>query len=156
MNDSGNGADSTGTLDGIVVGVDGSENSLDALRWAAEEARLRDCRLHVVGTYTTPIMSTGYELAVPDPSDLDAAATHTLDAAVDTLREEGCLEGVEVDTAAIDGHAGERLIELSEAASMLVVGSRGHGGFMGLLLGSVTTYVVNHAACPVVVVRSED
>ncbi len=142
-------------MDGIVVGVDGSENSLDALRWAATEARLHGCRLHVVGTYTTPIMSTGYELAVPDRDDLQAAAELTLNAAVDVIRGEGLLEDIEVDIQALEGHAGERLIALSETALMLVVGSRGHGGFMGLLLGSVTNYVVNHAACPVTVVRDE-
>jgi nucleotide-binding universal stress UspA family protein len=140
-------------MDGIVVGIDGSPNSLDALRWAANEARLHGATLHVVGTYTTPIMSTGYELAVPDPGDLAAAANATLEAAVDTVRSEGALEGVEVDHRAVEGHAGERLISLSEDALMLVVGSRGHGGFMGLLLGSVTTYVVNHSVCPVTVVR---
>lgn len=143
-------------MDGIVVGIDGSPNSLDALRWAAREARVRDVTLHVVGTYTTPIMSTGYELAVPDPADLEAAATTALQAAVDTVRDEGGLEGVEVDLRAVEGHAGERLISLSEDAEMLVVGSRGHGGFMGLLLGSVTTYAVNHSICPVTVVRPRD
>lgn len=138
---------------GIIVGVDGSEQSLDALRWAAAEAALRSSRLHVVGTFTTPIMSTGYELAVPDPADLQAAAAITLDAAVDAVRAEGGLDGIEVETRAVEGHAGERLIALSRDAELLVVGARGHGGFMGLLLGSVTTYVVNHAECPIVVVR---
>lgn len=140
-------------MQGIIVGVDGSEQSLDALRWGAAEAALRSCRLHAVGTFTTPIMSTGYELAVPDPADLEAAAATTLDAAVDTVRLEDVLVGVEVQTRAVEGHAGERLIALSRHAELLVVGARGHGGFMGLLLGSVTTYVVNHAECPVVVVR---
>jgi nucleotide-binding universal stress UspA family protein len=140
-------------MHGVVVGLDGSENSLDALRFAATEARLRGLVLHVVGTYTTPIMSTGYELAVPDPDDLDAAANQTLATAVDVVRSEGLLEGIEVEIVALEGHAGERLITASRDATLLVVGSRGHGGFMGLLLGSVTTYVVNHATCPVAVVR---
>jgi nucleotide-binding universal stress UspA family protein len=140
-------------MGGIVVGVDGSENSLDALRWAAAEAKLRGAPLRVVGTFTTPIMSTGYEVAVPDPDDLQAAAGTMLGAAVDTVREAGLLDGVDLSTEVIEGHAGERLIALSREADLLVVGSRGHGGFMGLLLGSVTTYVVNHSVCPVVVVR---
>jgi nucleotide-binding universal stress UspA family protein len=98
-------------------------------------------------------MSTGYEVAVPDPSDLEAASRTMIDAAVDQVRADGALDGLESSIEVVEGHAGERLISLSRQAELLVVGSRGHGGFMGLLLGSVTTYVVNHAECPVVVVR---
>lgn len=140
----------------IVVGVDGSEHSVDALRWAAEEARLRGATLKVVASFATPIMSTGYEVAAPDPSDLAAASNTMLGAAIDTIREDGVLDGVDVVTEALEGHAGEQLIRLSADADLLVVGARGHGGFLGLLMGSVTTYVVNHAVCPVVVVRSAD
>lgn len=140
----------------IVVGVDGSEHSVDALRWAAREAQLRGDTLKVVASFATPIMSTGYEVAAPDPSDLAAASNTMLGAAIDTIREEGALEGVDIVTEALEGHAGEQLIRLSESADLLVVGARGHGGFLGLLMGSVTTYVVNHALCPVVVVRSAD
>jgi len=139
---------------GIVVGVDGSGNSLDALRWAAEEARVRNLLLRVVAIFNAPIMSTGYEVVAPDPSDLAAASNTMLDAAVDSIREEGGLEGVHVATEVVEGHAGERLIELSQDADMVVVGARGHGGFLGMVLGSVTGHVVNHAACPVVVVRN--
>lgn len=138
----------------IVVGVDGSEHSVDALTWAATEAKLRSDTLKVVASFATPIMSTGYEVASPDPSDLAAASNTMLGAAIDTVREQGLLEGVDVVTEALEGHAGEQLIRLSEHADLLVVGARGHGGFMGLLMGSVTTYVVNHALCPVVVVRA--
>jgi nucleotide-binding universal stress UspA family protein len=140
----------------IVVGVDGSEHSVDALRWAAEEARLRNATLKVVASFATPIMSTGYEVAAPDPSDLAAASNTMLGAAIDTIREDGVLDGVDVVTEALEGHAGEQLIRLSADADLLVVGARGHGGFLGLLMGSVTTYVVNHAVCPVVVVRSAE
>jgi nucleotide-binding universal stress UspA family protein len=140
----------------IVVGVDGSEHSVDALRWAANEARLRGSTLKVVASFATPIMSTGYEVAAPDPSDLAAASNTMLGAAIDTIREEGALDGIDIVTEALEGHAGEQLIRLSEDADLLVVGARGHGGFLGLLMGSVTTYVVNHALCPVVVVRSAD
>ncbi|MFM7063505.1 MAG: universal stress protein [Actinomycetes bacterium] len=141
---------------GIVVGVDGSENSLDALRWAADEARRRDALLRVVAVFNAPIMSTGYEVVAPDPSDLAAASNTMLDAAVDTVRQDGGLEGVHVATEVVEGHAGERLIELSHDADLVVVGARGHGGFLGMVLGSVTGHVVNHAACPVVVVRNAD
>ena len=76
-----------------------------------------------------------------------------LDAALDTVRETGGLDGVDVESVVLEGHAGERLIALSDGAEMVIVGSRGRGGFVGALMGSVTTYVVNHASCPVVVVR---
>lgn len=143
-------------MSGIVVGVDGSENSLEALRWAAEEARLRSATLRVVAVFNAPLMSTGYEVVAPDPSDLAAASSTMLDAAVDTVRETGGLDDVHVATEVLEGHAGERLIELSADADLLVVGSRGHGGFLGMVLGSVTGHVVRHAACPVVVVRHQD
>ena len=141
-------------MSGIVVGVDGSEHSLDALRWAASEARLRGATLRVVASFSTPLMSTGYEVAVPDSADLSAASTTMLNAALDSVRTSGVLEGVDVITEVLEGHAGEQLIRLSENAELLVVGARGHGGFLGLLMGSVTTYVVNHSLCPVVVVRT--
>ncbi len=141
---------------GIVVGVDGSEHSVDALRWAAAEARLRDVTLKIVASFSASIISTGYEVASPDPSDLAAASNTMLGAAIDTVRESGELDGVDIVTEALEGHAGEQLIRLSEDADLLVVGARGHGGFLGLLMGSVTTYVVNHALCPVVVVRTRD
>ena len=139
----------------IVVGVDGSEHSLSALRWAAAEARLRSSGLRVVSSFSTPLMTTGYEVAAPDPADLQAATTTVLGAAVDAVRAEGLLEGIDVQVEVLDGHPGERLIQCSTTAELLVVGSRGHGGFVGLLPGSVTTYCVNHAHCPVVVVRHE-
>jgi nucleotide-binding universal stress UspA family protein len=75
---------------------------------------------------------------------------------VDATSAAGLLDGLDVTVEALEGHPGERLITLSEDAELLVVGSRGHGGFVGLLLGSVTTYCVNHARCPVVVVRGAD
>lgn len=143
-------------MSGIVVGVDGSEHSLAALRWAAEEARGRGASLRAVAVFNAPIMSTGYEVVAPDPSDLAAASSTMLDAAVDSVRSAGGLEGVTVATEVLEGHAGERLIELSRDADLVVVGARGHGGFVGLLLGSVTNHLVNHAACPVVVVRHGD
>lgn len=138
---------------GIVVGVDGSDHSLHALRWAAQEARLRAVPLSAVATFSIGFLSTGYEIALPDPSDMAAASQTMLDAAVDTVRETGDLDGVEIDTKVLEGHPGERLIAMSQDADMVVVGSRGRGGFVGALMGSVTTHVVNHATCPVVVVR---
>lgn len=140
----------------IVVGVDGSEHSVDALRWALAEAKLRGAPLRVVASFSTPLMSTGYEVEAADPADFAAATRTMLDAAIDTAVSDVDVEGVELIPEVLDGHAGEQLIGLSESADLLVVGARGRGGFLGLLMGSVTTYVVNHARCPVVVVRYRD
>lgn len=134
---------------GIVVGIDGSDHSLNALRWAIDEARFRGVPVRPVATFAIGFLSTGYEVALPDTEDLRAATRTMLDAALDSVDH----EGVEVDPQVIEGHPAEVLINLGEEADMIVVGSRGRGGFVGLLLGSVTTNVVNHASCPVVVVR---
>jgi len=93
-------------------------------------------------------------MMAPDPTDLHNATDSMLNAAVASVRAEGLLEDLEVEAEVLDGHAADRLIVCSEAADLLVVGSRGHGGFVGALLGSVTTYCVTHAKCPVVVVRT--
>ncbi len=138
---------------GIVVGVDGSEHSIEALRWAAAEARLRGSVLRVVTSFSAGLMSTGYEVALPDPADFAAASNTMLNAAIDTVRESVDLEGLDIVTEVIEGHAGEVLIKLSETAELVVVGARGRGGFVGILMGSITNNVVNHAECPVVVVR---
>ncbi|HTO00962.1 MAG TPA: universal stress protein, partial [Microthrixaceae bacterium] len=63
------------------------------------------------------------------------------------------LDGLDIVTEVLEGHAGEVLIRLSGSADLVVVGSRGRGGFVGLVMGSITNHVVNHAKCPVVVVR---
>lgn len=138
---------------GIVVGIDGSENSIDALRWAAAEARLRGSVLHAVTSFAPGLLSTGYEMALPDPADFAAASNLMLNAAVDTVRETVNLDGLDIVTEVLEGHAGEVLIRLSETAELVVVGSRGRGGFVGLVMGSITNHVVNHSKCPVVVVR---
>lgn len=134
---------------GIVVGIDGSDHSVSALRWAVEEARLRGVPVRPVASFAVGFLSTGYEVALPDVADLSAATRTMLDAAVDSVDH----EGVEVDSRVVEGHPAEVLIAQGDDADMIVVGSRGRGGFVGALLGSVTTSVVNHAKCPVVVVR---
>lgn len=137
----------------IIVGVDGSDHSLHALRWAAQEAKLRGAVLRPVATFAIGFLSTGYEVALPDPADMMAATRTMLDAALDTVRASGDLGGVQVEPTVVEGHPGELLIRMSEEADLVVVGSRGRGGFVGALIGSVTNHVVNHARCPVVVVR---
>ena len=135
----------------IVVGVDDSSGAKLALRWARAEAALRGATLDIVHAYQYPVT-----LAVPGAplvprEDFDKAARHALDA---VLRSEGFDEGYATAEAIVSsGSAAGLLIEVARGADLLVVGSRGRGGFAGLLLGSVSQHCVHHAPCPVVVVR---
>ena len=139
----------------IVVGVDGSPGSRAALRWAHEEARLRGATLEVVAVWQFPVMTSLPAFgAVPPPEDLSGEAERALLA---TLSEEGVATTAEVPvtTVVAEGAPAAALLEAAEDADLLVVGSRGHGGFTGLLIGSVSHQCASHATCPVVVVRSD-
>ena len=137
----------------IVVGVDGSEASKDALRWALEEARLRRSPLLAVYAWLFPqIGGRGYiPSELLDPELLRATAQEQLDGFVADLAGES--DGVEIEHVVRQGPAAQVLVEAAEEAELLVVGSRGRGGFAGLLLGSVSQQCAHHAACPVVIVR---
>lgn len=133
----------------IVVGVDGSAASIEALRWAAGTADATGAELAAVTCWDYPPsygMSAGYgdwNPAADARSIVDQAITAAFpEPRADTIR-----------TTVTQGHPAEILIEASRNADMLVVGSRGRGGFVGLLLGSVSAYCAEHALCPVVVVR---
>ncbi len=135
----------------IVVGVDGSEASKDALRWAARQARLTGAELRAVCAWQMP---TGYGW-IPDISEFDfaAEARSGLDGTVaDAL---GADPGVKVTTDVRQGHPATVLIEASQGAALLVVGSRGHGAFAGMLLGSVSQHCAQHASCPVLIMRHQ-
>jgi nucleotide-binding universal stress UspA family protein len=144
----------------IVVGVDGSETSHDALRWAAEEARLRSARLVVVHAWSfipmQPIGDPGM-LAVPAgdlPGQLEAesaGARIALDDAVDAVLGAGT--EIDVERKLVERDAGEVLVSESADADLVVVGSHGRSGFKAALLGSVSRHVVDHSKCPVVVVK---
>lgn len=133
----------------IVVGVDGSETSKDALRWAARQAELTGAQLEAVTVWQLPV-SYG---AARDFAGVDFAeeAEETLRAAVGEVL--GASPRVPVAQRVIEGHPGRVLLEASLHAALLVVGSRGRGGFTGMLLGSVSQHCVQHAVCPVVVIR---
>ena len=145
----------------IVVGVDGSDASRDALRWATEEARLRSAPLVAVHAWSfvpaQPIGDPGM-LAVPAgdlAGQLNAendAAQIGLDQAVEDAL--GADSDVELERRLAEGDAGEALVAASKDAQLVVVGSHGRSGFKAALLGSVSRHVVDHAACPVVVVKS--
>ncbi len=133
----------------IVVGVDGSEGAADALRWAAEEARLRGATLDVVYAWAFPYLSEVSTVAVLNV-DYEKEAAELLAGVVrDTLGDD---PAVPVEQVAVQDAPAHALTTRAEGADLLVVGSRGRGGFTGLLLGSVSQQVAHHAPCPVVIV----
>ena len=136
--------------DAVVVGFDGSEAATAAVDWAAAEAERSGDRLELVSAWEYP---TSWGNVIPLPSDFDpgADAQAMLDPVVDRLAAEH--PGLRVHAHVIEGRPAEVLVEASRHAVLLVVASRGHGSFSGLLLGSVSQHCVTHAACPVLVHR---
>jgi len=139
----------------IVVGVDHSPGAKAALLFANEEARLRKATIRAIHAWQYGYIGyTGPEGSVPlvgaDIEQLRGAAQAALEASV---REALPDTDVEVELHAIQGAPASVLVEASRDADLLVVGSRGHGGFVGLLLGSVGQQCAHHAACPVVIVH---
>ena len=145
----------------IVVGVDGSDASREALRWAADEARLRFAPLVAVYAWSfippQPIGDPGM-LAMPagDLAGQLEAESEAARGALDAIVAEalGTEPGVEVEQKLVEGDAGDALVAESESAELVVVGSHGRSGLKAALLGSVSRHVVSHAACPVVVVKA--
>jgi nucleotide-binding universal stress UspA family protein len=134
----------------IVVGVDGSDASIDAMRWAADQAALTSCDLEVLTSWHFPSQWAEW---VAEGIDWDARAKALLE---DTLAAVHIQKDIEITRTARSGHPAEVLTDASTGADLLVVGSRGHDGFTGMLLGSVSSHVAAHANCPVVVVRHRD
>jgi nucleotide-binding universal stress UspA family protein len=134
----------------VVVGVDGSEEAVAALAWAVEEARLRGGEVLAVTAWDFPAMTAGgMDGITTDAAAYTRAAEHVLDVALHGAES----SGVEAHRLVTRGHPSEVLLQAARDADLLVVGSRGHGGFAGLLLGSVSAQVVHHSPCTVVVVR---
>lgn len=139
----------------IVVGIDGSEGAHAALRFAAEEARIRGASLDIVSVWQVPVTGALPLHAVSyDEKPYESAARHVLSAAYEELTAE--VSNTPPETTAIRGDAASALVEHAKDADLIVVGSRGRGGFAGLLLGSVSRQVSHTAPCPVVVVRGEE
>jgi nucleotide-binding universal stress UspA family protein len=139
-------------MERIVVGVDGSDESRAALRWALAEAQLRHASLEVVHVWE-PAYAGAYPFAMP-PYDV-TAIEHGARTLVESMLEHEDLSGLgaPVVRTIVCGSAAAVLIERSAGAAIVAVGARGHGGFSRLLLGSTSTQLVHHARCPVVVVR---
>ena len=136
----------------IVVGVDGSDPSLKALRWAAQQARLTGATLRVLTTWEVAT-GTGWVPTFPVDYDPQAVARQALDEAVtETL---GADPDVAVERIVKEGHAAPVLLAAAKDADLLVVGSHGHGAFAGMLIGSVSEHLVRHAPCAIVVVHCD-
>jgi nucleotide-binding universal stress UspA family protein len=148
--------DGSAGMSRIVVGVDGSETSRHALRWAAAEAIRHDAELNVVYAWEVQSlgagvgMSPGRRPTAPPEGQRDAAQQLVTEVIGEEL---GANPPAKVRPSIGRGTAAGILLEASQGADLLVVGSRGSGGFAGLLLGSVSTKMANHATCPVVIVR---
>lgn len=133
----------------IVVGVDGSEGSRNALRWAARLAAPFGARLDAIATWELPQVSMWSVLPPsysPQP-DIEKLLERTVSEVFGPDRP------ADMRLKVLEGPAAEMLIEASQGALMLVVGSRGLGGFTGVLIGSVSNRVAEHAKCPVLVAR---
>ncbi|BDM69372.1 universal stress protein [Streptomyces nigrescens] len=138
----------------IVVGVDGSESSKEALRWAVRQADLTDSHVNAVIAWEYPPLygSIGW-LDAPQElaGNIKMWADQALDGAIREVVKAGDMSRVKATVAY--GTPAAVLLEAAGDASLLVVGSRGRGGFSGALLGSVSQHCSQHAPCPVVVVR---
>ena len=134
----------------IVVGVDGSAGSIDALRFAIEEAQVINATVKAVAAWHVPPAAYGIGWSVPiEDESWRLAAEAKLTKALEEVDAANC--GVTVTPELVRGQPADALCEAAEGAALLVVGSRGLGGFRGLLLGSVSQQCAHHAPCPIVI-----
>ena len=140
----------------IVVGVDGSATSRAALRWAIAEGRRHGASVTAVNAWHDPYTGSALPFApgLVDPTSYRAVAERLVDSIIDGEDLTGLPESVR--RVVVHDSAAHALVEAAENADLLVVGSRGRGGFAGLLLGSVSQQVIHHAPCPVLVLPPVD
>ncbi|WP_435200880.1 universal stress protein [Janibacter sp. GS2] len=131
----------------VIVGVDGSPDSVRALQWAAEHARLIEAPLHGVISWEVATIYGDTFFGKQDFTAVEEKNREVLEGAV----RKALGEGAQVEARIERGNASEVLVRASRDAQLVVVGSRGHGGFTGMLLGSVSQHLVTHARCPVLV-----
>lgn len=137
----------------VVVGVDGSELSMQALAFAFQAAAARGATLRAVHTWTPPVMAVpaGVVWAPQEWEPIEQAERALLAESVEV--HAAAHPEVAVEQEVLRRHPADALIDESRAAELVVLGSRGRGGFAGLLLGSVSQAVIQHASCPVAVIR---
>ncbi|PZS39877.1 MAG: universal stress protein UspA [Pseudonocardiales bacterium] len=149
-------AQQEGRVPRIVAGVDGSPSSMEALCWAARQAGLTGATVDAVIGWQFPAGYGGAGWtpnAMVDDAYYGGIARKALADAISQAVAQG--GGVTVLPRVVEGHPAQVLMEAADGADLLVVGSRGHGGFTGALLGSVSQHCVQHAHCPVVVIRGD-
>jgi nucleotide-binding universal stress UspA family protein len=141
----------------IVAAVDGSPSSMSALRWAIGQAALTGASVEAVIAWHYPVTAGGLgwgPAGMATGFDFKENAKQVLAGAISATREPG--SAVPVHAFVVEGEAAPVLLDACDGADLLVVGSRGHGGFTGALLGSVSQHCVHHARCPVVVIRGQE
>lgn len=134
----------------VVVGIDGSPASLEALEFAAQEARHRGASLEVIMTWDWPLAYARTPML--HESDPVQGAQKEFEASVASLKR--AYRELPITTSFVHGHPAPALVEASKGADLLVVGSRGHGSFVGMLLGSVSQHCAAQAHCPILIHRS--
>lgn len=142
---------------GITVGIDGSHGSHHALEWAMKEAAARHVPLTVVTVHEVAASGwTGNQIILPiDERAVQEARQAAEEAVTKAATQLGESRPASMTVRAVNGFAAEELINASRDADLLVVGSRGSGGFARLMMGSVSNQVVHHAHCPIVVVPGQ-
>jgi nucleotide-binding universal stress UspA family protein len=142
-------------MSGITVGIDGSDHSVRALEWAANEAAVRHAPLTVLTVHLVPQSGwTGNPIILPEDSEeLEKERLAAEEMTLKVTSQLGEPRPASVTVRAVNGFPAQELIEASREADLMVVGSRGAGGFARLVAGSVSSQVVHHAHCPVAVVR---
>jgi nucleotide-binding universal stress UspA family protein len=142
---------------GITVGVDGSHGAHRALEWAMKEAAVRNVRLTVLTVHEVAASAwTGNPIILEaDAPELQKVSDAAQEAATKAADELGESRPASVTVRAVNGFPAQELIDASRDADLVVVGSRGAGGFARLLMGSVSSQVMHHAHCPVVVVAEQ-
>lgn len=133
----------------VVAGVDGSDESERAVRWAAEYVQRSGGIVHAIMVWHQPVQF-GYRLPTPD-QELEERARKLLDKVTNSVRAD--FPEVDIRDRLLRGHVVDELVGLSPQADLMVVGNKGHGAFTGMMVGSVALKLVHHARCPVLVVR---
>jgi nucleotide-binding universal stress UspA family protein len=144
-------------MPGIIVGIDGSEHSRRALEWAIKEAALRHAPLTVLTVHQAVAGYWGGPVAYPGDPQLAKHAQDLAEKETETVLDQFDADSrpASVFVHAVSGMPADELLKAAAGADLIVIGSRGAGGFRRLLMGSVSTQVTHHACCPVVVIPAD-